>query len=80
MSYDMDDEGLRLITNLAQRYSTWVEAQRLLLSGRLAWKSVGGRDYLYRIVDGRGNGRSLGPRSEDTERMFAHFDKWRARH
>jgi hypothetical protein len=66
----MDDEALRLLTNLAQRYSTWLDAQRVLISGRLAWKTVSGHDYLYRVVDGNGNGRSLGPRSEATERMF----------
>jgi hypothetical protein len=67
----MDDEALRLLTNLAQRYSAWVDAERLLRSGRVAWKTVHGRDYLYRIANGRGNGRSLGPRSQDTERVYA---------
>jgi hypothetical protein len=70
-SYDIDDEGLRLLTNIAQRYATWMDAERTLLPGRVAWKNVGGRDYLYRIVNGRGDGRSLGPRSADTERIYA---------
>ncbi len=69
-SYDIDDEGLRLLANLEQHYASWVEAARLLLPGRLTWKSVAGREYLYRIVNGRGHGRSLGPRSAATERLY----------
>ena len=48
-------------------YTAWMDAERVLLPGRLAWKTVSGTDYLYRIVDGRGNGRSLGRRSAETE-------------
>jgi hypothetical protein len=67
MSYEFDDEALRLLVNLEQRYAAWMDAERVTLPGRLAWKTVDGNDYLYRIVDGRGNGRSLGPRSPKTE-------------
>lgn len=70
-SYDFDDEGLRLLANLEQRYTHWMEAERVLWRGRVAWKTVAGKDYLYRIVDGHGNGRSLGRRSEETERVYA---------
>lgn len=69
-TYMFDDEALRLLANLEQRYATWMDAQRILLPGRLAWKTVSGTDYLYRIADGRGNGRSLGPRSAKTEAQW----------
>jgi hypothetical protein len=51
---------LRLLANLEQRYAAWMDAERVTLPGRLAWKTIAGKDYLYRIVNGRGNGRSLG--------------------
>ena len=70
ISYDLDDEALRLVANLEQRYAAWMDAERILSGGRLAWKTVSGRDYLYRVVDGHGNGRSLGPRSAATEAIW----------
>ncbi|MGH9919121.1 MAG: GSU2403 family nucleotidyltransferase fold protein, partial [Nitrososphaerales archaeon] len=52
------------------RYAAWMDAERVLIRGRLAWKTVSGTDYLYRIVNGRGDGRSLGPRSPETETQW----------
>ena len=52
-NYEIDDEGLRLLANLEQHYASWVDASRVLLPGRLAWKAVAAREYLYRIVNGR---------------------------
>jgi hypothetical protein len=69
-SYEIDDEALRLLVNLQQHYASWIEAERILLPGRLAWKTVGARDYLYCLVNGRGLGHSLGPRSAETEALF----------
>lgn len=69
-SYELDDEALRLIANLEQRYAAWIDAERILDASRLTWKTVSGKDYLYRIVDGHGNGRSLGPRSAETETLW----------
>lgn len=70
-SYDLDDEALRLLANLEQHYAAWMEAERVLLPGRLAWKSIAGREYLYCLVNGQGDGRSLGPRSAATESQYA---------
>jgi hypothetical protein len=68
--YDIDDESLRLLANLEQHYAAWIDAERVLQPGRLAWKTVAERDYLYRLTDGRGNGRSLGARSPKTEAQY----------
>jgi hypothetical protein len=70
IAYEFDDEALRLLANLEQRYAAWMDAERILSPGRLVWKTASGADYLYRIVDGRGNGRSLGPRSPETEAQW----------
>lgn len=75
---EINEEGKRVLLNLAQHYDAWLEATRLIARGRLAWKASGGKDYLYRIVDRQGNGTSLGPRSTATEAL--HGDYERARH
>lgn len=70
----INEEALRVLANLAQHYDVWLNASRLLADGRLQWKKIAGKEYLYRIVDSAGNGRSLGPRSSDTEALFADFE------
>lgn len=70
VTYDFDDEALRLLANLEQRYAAWMDAERVLIPGRLAWKTVSGNEYLYRIANGRGDGRSLGPRSLETQTQW----------
>lgn len=44
----------------------------------MRWKSVRGADYLFRDSDARGNGKSLGPRSVETEATLAAFLQGRA--
>lgn len=66
-------EGQRLLVNLAQHYDVWMGASRHLASGRLQWKTIAGKEYLYRVVDSAGNGTSLGRRSEETERLYDEF-------
>lgn len=74
-----NDEQLRVMENLTVIYDGWLQASRSLatLGPRLAWKTVKGREYLYKIRDGRGNGSSLGPRSSATEAKFDAY--WSAR-
>lgn len=45
--------------------------------GGMHWKKIGGREYLYRYRDRLGHGESLGPRAEDTERLYARFTRER---
>ena len=44
----------------------------------LRHKDVGGRGYLYEIHDRAGNGRSLGPWSEDNEAKFTAYREAKA--
>lgn len=67
------ESELRLLANLEQHYLGWLQAERIIAPGRLTWKTVAGKEYLYRIVDGAGNGRSLGPRDDASE---AQFTQW----
>lgn len=72
-------ESIRTLANLAQNYAIWLRDARVVEPGRLAWKRVGDREYLYCIRDGQGNGSSLGPRSADTERRFEAYTAARER-
>lgn len=71
------DEQSRLLVNLRQRYEVWIDAERALaaLPYDLRRKTVSGREYLYRIFDRGGNGRSLGPMTPELE---AQFETYRA--
>jgi len=57
-----------------KRLHKW--AQQVLLfddAGGLGWKSVGGREYLIKVLNRRGGTRSLGPRTAETEALYADF-------
>lgn len=43
----------------------------------MRWKTVRRTEYLFRDKDRRGNGNSLGPRSAETEALFAAFSAYR---
>jgi len=51
--------------------------ERLTLKGGMHWKTIKGRDYLYRYRDRQGHGGSLGPRSPATEERFREFGRQR---
>ena len=60
-------------------YQDYLQAlidSRVFLGG-MHWKKIRGRDYLYRYRDRLGHGESLGPRSEETERLFTDFTRER---
>ena len=43
----------------------------------MRWKSIRGKEYLFKDRDRRGNGKSLGPRSKETEAVLAAFQAGR---
>jgi len=47
-------------------------------SGSMHWKKIKGNEYLYRMLDGYGKGKSLGPRSEESETKYDAFQKGKA--
>jgi hypothetical protein len=89
--YRIDDEGLRLLANLEQHYAAWVEAERILLPGRLSWKTVSGRDVLKTPKDAKQGALLLDAvrermphyplddafREELPAELVPHFDRWR---
>lgn len=75
--HTFSDEQLRVIANLEQHYDAWLDAERAVrrLPYGMHWKTVSGRDYLYRVLDRAGNANSLGPRSDATD---AEYERYRA--
>jgi len=75
------DEQGRALVNLEQRYQVWMEAERALraLPYDLRRKEVGGRFYLYEILDRSGNGKSLGPWSPDMATRHSAYRDEKAR-
>jgi len=69
------DEQLRLLVGLRQHYEVWMQATQALATFpyHMRWKTIGGRDYLYRDRDRSGSGTSLGPRTEDTKSIHERF-------
>lgn len=63
-------EQSRAAANLGQAYTAWIDAERATQQSRVRWKTVAGRDYLYRLPRGRDTGTSLGLRSVETEAVF----------
>lgn len=69
----MDEDALRFLINLRTPYECWLESARVLAPGRLQWKGPGNYKSLYRMIDGNGNGRSLGPLSETTVAKYNDY-------
>jgi hypothetical protein len=69
----INEEGQRLLVNLEQHYDVWMKASRDIAFGRLHWKTVSGKEYLYRVIDSRGNAKSLGRRSDETEALYGDY-------
>ena len=77
---NLSSEQLRILENLAVSYDTWMQARRAVpaTENRLAWKARGDKEYLYSVRNRRGDGTSLGPRSVETEKLFADYEAHRA--
>lgn len=78
---ELSTNQLRVSVDLRQTYDALRAAQRTALryAGGLSWKTVGGRDYLIKVIDRRGGTKSLGPRSPETEAIHAEFVAGKAR-
>jgi len=75
MATALTDEQLRAAINLADAYEAWLPLARAepAYVDRLAWKTVTGRQYLYRVRDRLGNATSLGPRNPETENLYDEY-------
>ena len=76
MKYNnLSSESRRVYVDMQQLYEQSIDASEKLskYSGSMVWKKSNGKEYLYRIRNRRGHGKSLGPRSEKTEIIYEQF-------
>ncbi|MGD8267947.1 MAG: nucleotidyltransferase domain-containing protein [Desulfobacterales bacterium] len=72
---EWSDNQRRIFIDTAQLYDAHQSAFRESRSyrGGMHWKKSKGREYLFRSKDRYGYGKSLGPRSAETERILNDF-------
>ncbi len=72
---EFSDSQSQIYKGAVQSHLALLEALRQSrpFRGGMHWKKIRGREYLYQYRDRLGNGRSLGPRSEQTEQFFTEF-------
>ncbi len=76
MKYNnLSAESRRVYVDMQQVYEQSLDATEKLskYSGSMVWKKSNGKEYLYRIRNRRGHGKSLGPRSGKTENIYEQF-------
>jgi len=75
MPAEMSANQRRIFIDAAQLYEAHIAAFRENRSyrGGMHWKKSKGREYLFRSRDRYGYGKSLGPRSPETEKTLAEF-------
>ena len=66
----MTDNQRRVFIDTEQLYEVYMNTFRKSRSyrGGMHWKKSRGREYLFRTYDRYGYGKSLGPRSPETEK------------
>lgn len=72
---ELELDQRRQLINVQQRFEAWRAADRAFREsnkGSMTWKTVKGKDYLYRIVS-RTTQKSLGPRSPETEKLKTDY-------
>ena len=72
----LEENQVRQYIDAEQARKAWILAERRALNyrGSMYWKTVKGRDYLYREYRS-GSAKSLGVRSADTENIIEEFKK-----
>ena len=73
--YEMNDDQRRIYIDAAQLHEAYMDAftKNLVYRGGMHWKKVKGKEYLFRSLNRYGYGKSLGPRSEETESTYHEF-------
>lgn len=71
----LNDQQRLFLVESGQLYEAWRDATRQAVSYRygMKWMKSKEKDYLVRLHDAKGNGRSLGVRSPDTEAKYEAF-------
>ena len=72
---ELSDSQRRVYIDTFQVYEAYLAAynKNIPYKGGMHWKKAKGREYLFRTRDRYGYGKSLGPRSLETEKIIAEF-------
>ncbi len=72
---ELDSDQRRIIIDTQQLYEAYISTFRKSrpYRGGMHWKKAKGREYLFRTRDRYGYGKSLGPRSLETEKILYDF-------
>ena len=75
MYQSLSDDQIKQQIDAEQAYTAWEDAaaKAPAYAGGMHWKTVAGKQYLYKTMDRHGNAKSLGARSADTEAILRHF-------
>jgi hypothetical protein len=75
--YEMNDDQRRIYVDAAQLHEAYMDAftKSRAYRGGMHWKKVKVKQYLFRSLDRYGYGKSLGPRSKETESTYHEFHK-----
>jgi hypothetical protein len=71
----LTDQQRLFLVDTIQLYEAWHSATLQVRSHRygMKWLKSGNGEYLVRLSDAKGNGKSLGPRSAETEITYEKF-------
>ena len=74
---ELKDNQRRVYIDAVQVYEAHLKATRRShhYLGSMYWKKAKGHEYLFRLHDRYGNGRSLGRRSSEAEKLLEEFKK-----
>ena len=74
-SYELNEDQGRIYIDSAQLHEAYLDAftKNRVYRGGMHWKKAKGKEYLFRSLDRYGNGKSLGPRSKETESTYHEF-------
>jgi hypothetical protein len=74
---ELNDNQRRVLIDSIQLYEAYMDIYQKsrVYRGGMHWKKAKGREYLFRSLDRYGNGKSLGPRNAQTEKVYAAFHR-----
>ena len=76
---EFQENQQRTLDQAVRAHQAYLEALEAIrpFKGGMHWKKITGREYLYKYRDRYGHGHSLGPRSPNTEGIWADFVRQR---
>ena len=80
MLADLSPAQAKAFVDAQQAYLAYQDAKGKMQPylGGMHWKTVAGKEYLYRTLDSKGRAKSLGPKSEAAEALHEQFHRQRA--